>query len=599
MKRNRWIIVLAVLGFFVFTAFIFVTIIGLFLPDKPTVKQDTVLEIALTGLVTERYPRDAISRQLQGANVQLHDIRKALHMAQFDERIRGAYVRLSSPDFGWAKARAIKQSLQAFKSSGKFVTAYLNFVDERSYYVALAADTIFAQPYSFALINGFAAEVPFVKRMLNKLGVEPQVHNIGKYKSAGDVLKRESMSPAHREATETILADVHREFVDKVCEIRRIDRDTLEAVLQRGMFQTNESVAAGLVDDLKHESEVLDYIKTHVYGDKLDEPEQKQLNTLDIRQYARLSPADIGIGGGKKIALIYALGQIMPGSSGNHPINGRMLGADTFIHSVRAAVRDKSIEAIVMRIDSPGGSGQASDQIWAEIEEARKQKPVVASMGDVAASGGYWIAMNSDAIVAEPLTMTGSIGVVSALFDLSETYDKLGIDWETVKTHAHADMPTSKRALTDSEWQEFKQMNRQFYDYFVQKVADEREMSREQVEEIAQGRVWTGKRAAQLGLVDTLGGLDAARKVAMDKAGIAQEEKTQWVVFPKPKGLLESIFERLQSKVAKAWLHNDKDWQFLSELPPQMRALMHQASLFSRTRNGEVLALEPFVPDVH
>ncbi len=252
-----------------------------------------------------------------------------------------------------------------------------------------------------------------------------------------------------------------------------------------------------------------------------------------------------------------------------------------------------------MRIDSPGGSGQASDQIWAEIEEARKQKPVVASMGDVAASGGYWIAMNSDAIVAEPLTMTGSIGVVSALFDLSETYDKLGIDWETVKTHAHADMPTSKRALTDSEWQEFKQMNRQFYDYFVQKVADEREMSREQVEEIAQGRVWTGKRAAQLGLVDTLGGLDAARKVAMDKAGIAQEEKTQWVVFPKPKGLLESIFERLQSKVAKAWLHNDKDWQFLSELPPQMRALMHQASLFSRTRNGEVLALEPFVPDVH
>ena len=599
MKRGRGPLILFII--FILMAVMGVVIIFSIkaaLEDKPVVRSDSVLRLNLAGAVTEQFPRDAFSREFEGASLQMHDIREALKMAKADERIEGVYLRISTPGLGWAKAESIRRALLNFKESGKFVTAFMSMPDERAYYIALAADEVYIQPHSFAALNGLAVQVPFLKRMFNKLGMRPQVDNIGKYKSAGDILKRESMSPAHREATEAVLNDVYETFVQAVCETRELDRTTVEKALDDGMYRAEQLLELGLVDDVKYETEIIDLLKEKVYGEAAAKDDDKKLHMVYTRRYAKISPAEVGLGDGEKIALIYAIGTIMPGSSGHDPVNGRTLGSRSFNQMLRVAGEDDDIKAVVLRVDSPGGSGQASDEMWAAIEKVREKKPVVISMGDLAASGGYWIAMSCDAIVAEPLTLTGSIGVVSALFDLSGTYDKLGIDWGIVKTNPRADMPTDKRRLTADEWEEFKKLNRDFYQFFVQKVADGRDMTWNEVNEIAQGRVWTGRRAAEIGLVDSLGGLETALAMAKAEAGLEQDVRTQWVVYPQPKGFLDSLFEKIGVRFARHFAAADESWLLWQQLPRETRALVRQLTFLSRVHYGEVLALALFLPEI-
>ncbi len=595
-RRTGWMILLIAVGLFMFTGFIFTAILGMLLDDRPVVKKDSVLRLTLAGLVTEYYPRDAFGREFEGASLQMHDIRQALYMAKHDARIRGVYLKMAGPSLGWAKAQEIREALLDFRQSGKFVTAYMTFCDERSLYLALAADEIYAQPHSFAIINGFAAEVPFVKRSFAMLGIQPQVENIGKYKSAGDIWKRESMSAAHREATEALLQDVRDVFVDAVCARREIDGVIFESAMESGIFQAEELVAAGLIDSVMHEPEIVDLLKTKIYGQGKNRT--LRLSQIHVNDYARISPGDTGLGGGYNIGLIYAVGAILPGGNGHNPINGRTMGAGSVIHMLDLAADDDDISAIVLRVDSPGGSGQASDQIWAAVEKARVRKPVVVSMGDVAASGGYWIAMNGDAIVANPLTITGSIGVVSAFFDLSGSYDKLGIDWETVKTNRHADVPTTTRPLTADEWQQFKKFNRDFYNYFVQKVAEGREKTWDEAHEVARGRVWSGRRALGLGLVDSLGGLETALAIAKEMADIDVDARTQWRVFPERMGFVASLLDAIQVRAAAMMAVASPERQLSQYFAPEQRELFRQLELLSRIRNGEVLAVAPFLPDI-
>jgi protease-4 len=269
------------------------------------------------------------------------------------------------------------------------------------------------------------------------------------------------------------------------------------------------------------------------------------------------------------------------------------------VRYLRSAKKNKSIKAVVIRVDSPGGSSIASDEIWSEINSVRKTKPVVISMSDVAASGGYWISMDADAIVAQPLTITGSIGVVFTLFDLSGTYDKLGIDWETVKKGTHADMLTDKRAMTAEEWETFKKLTRDIYNVFVQKVADGRNKNWDEIDEIAQGRIWTGAAALNFGLVDSLGGLDVALKIAKEKAGIDLEAQTQWLVYPQPKGLVESVFDRLSIRVASLLARNNHDVALFKTLPPETKSILKRIAVMSRARGGEIMAVAPFIPEIN
>lgn len=597
-KRKGWIIFFVIVGLFMLLGVMFIFGIRAALEDKPIVKEDTVLRIDFAGLITEQYSRDAFGRELEGANLQMHDLRQGLEMAKADDRIRGIFLYVSGLDIGWAKAQEIRTELQKFKESGKFVTAYIFICDEIGYYLALAADEIYIQPQTFVELNGFASEVPFLKNMFNKLGMEPQVDNIGKYKSAGDILKRESMSPEHREATEALLADIYEEFVQSVSSARGIDRSELAKALENGVYQSETMRDLQLVDDLKYQTEVEDLLKQKIYGEEKTDSKELDLTVMNIRRYAKLPPEEVGLGKGSKIALIYAIGGIESGRGGHDPFFGRTMGSGEITRMLQDAEQDESVKAVIMRVDSPGGSGIASDEIWAEIEEVQEKKPVIISMSDVAASGGYWISMGADAIVAQPLTITGSIGVVSAFFNLSGTYDKLGIDWETVKTNEHADLGTDKRAMTEEEWQTLQKLNRDFYQFFVKKVADGRNMSYDRAEEVAQGRVWMGTRALEHGLVDSLGGLDAALAIAKDKADISVDAKTQWQVYPKPRGLFESLVERFNVAAAKFITGKNSDFVAWQNLPGEAKALLRQLSVMSRARNGEPMAFAPYLPEV-
>ncbi|MFQ5771253.1 MAG: signal peptide peptidase SppA [bacterium] len=597
-RRKGWIIFFIILGFFVFLGGMFILGIMAAFEDKPVVRKDTVLKLNLAGLVTEKFSRNAIAREFEGAHLQMHDIRKTLAMAKVDKRIRGVYLRISGPNVGWAKAQEIKNILLNFKESGKFVTAFMEACDEKSYYMALAADEIYLQPHSYAEFNGFASETPFLKRMFKKIGMQPQVDNIGKYKSAGDILKRDSMSPAHREATEALLDDIYEEFVRSVCEKRALERATFESVMDRGIYQSQEALEQNLVDALKYESEVVEILKEKVYGSESTDSKDRTLHTISVERYAKVSPEEVGLRKGSKIALIYAIGGIVPGKSGYDPLNGRNMGAQSIVSMLRTVKNTQAIKAVVLRVDSPGGSALASDVIWAEIEKVQKKKPVIVSMSDVAASGGYWIAMGSDAIVAQPTTITGSIGVVGAIFDLSGTYDKLGIVWETVKKGKHADMLTDKRPLTEEEWQVFKKNTYDIYQTFVEKVAEGRGKTWDEIHEIAQGRVWTGKRALQYGLIDSLGGLDAALAIAKKKAKIAADAPSQWIVYPQPKGLFESLFEKLSVRAANLFADKFQEWTVIQNLPSETKSLLAQIAIRRRFRNGESLAIAPYIPIV-
>jgi len=594
--RKILLTLLIVVGLVMLTSTVFIWGVKSALESKPVIHDNSVLRVVLSGAITERESEDAFSREFEGANGQLHEIRKALRMAAVDERIRGVYLRLSGPELGWAKAQALFRLLTEFKRSGKFVTAFIDYCDEISYYIAMAADRIYAQPYAFAAMNGFAAQAPFVKNAFDKLGIRAEVVNIGKYKSAGDLYKRASMSAAQREALEALLADITQNFVDSVSAVRGIDAGEFRELLNQGIFQVDGLAGAGLIDELKYESEVLELIKAEVYGEDDKHVQGRPLNMVGVGNYARISPEEVGLGGREQIALIYAVGAIMPGQSGHAPLSGRTLGSQSIIRMLQAARDNRKVRAVVLRVDSPGGSGQASDAIWAAVESVRKKKPVVVSMSDVAASGGYWIAMQADAIVCEPLTITGSIGVVSTLFDLSGAYDKLGINWETVKTAPLADFPTDKRPLTSSEWQQFKQMNRDFYQVFVQKVADSRGKSWDDIHAVAQGRIWSGERALRYGLVDTLGGVETALALAKEKAGIDAQTKIRWRVYPAPKGLLQSAIERLGVRMARSWQSNQETALTLRSLPEAARTALRLIGVAGFLPKGDVLALATDLP---
>lgn len=596
-RKGLWIF-LIIFGGFVLVGVTFIFGLRALIEEKPVVHQNSVLRIPLSGQVTEKFSRDAVGRELEGANVDLSEIRKSLQMARVDDRIRGVYMRIGGVNMGWAKARELRSYLQAFKTSGKFVVAFMNGCNEMNLYLSLAADETYLQPHAQAELNGFAAEIPFLKRMFNKLGIEPQVDNIGKYKSAGDIFKRESMSPAHKEATQALLDDIYEAFVTAVSDSTALTRQEFSQALDRGVYSAEELYDLKLIDGLKFETEVFDELKRKVYDADSTDVTGRRLKTIDVRRYAKIPLEEVGLDKGKQIALIYAIGTILPGSGGYDPLNGRIMGAQSVIRMLHSAEQNKKVEAVVLRVDSPGGSGLASDEIWSAIQQLRKKKPVIISMSDVAASGGYWISMGSDAIVAQPLTITGSIGVVSMLFDLSGTYDKIGIDWGLVKKGRHADMFTDKRPMTPEEWQVFKKFNRDFYQYFVQKVADSRGKSFAEIDAIAQGRVWTGERALRYGLVDTLGGLDAALAVAKDKAGIAPDEPTRWIVYPQPKSFFETLMEKLSVRILPSSGMKMRTSAYLQAVPQEARQLLQMLMLLADTKKGDAWALATQIPEV-
>jgi protease-4 len=451
-----------------------------------------------------------------------------------DPDVKGLVLRVGAVDTGWARLQELRDALLRFRRSGKPSWAHLEFAGNLEYLLATGCSKIAASPTAMLDVSGLAAEVTFYRGTLDKLGVEAQFEGVGKYKNAPNQYTETRFTEPHREQMEALVDGLFTQYVRGVAEGRSLAPKEVRALVDRGPFGAAEAKEAGLVDELLYRDEVESRL-----------PGSTRLNPARYVKGAR----GFGFDGRPKVALVYAVGTIVPGESQASPFGGGLVGSDTVIRGLRQAREDPSFRAVILRVDSPGGSGTASDAVWRELMLARRTKPVVASMGDYAASGGYYLAMGADAIVAQPGTITGSIGVFSGKFSFRGLYAKLGISQETVRRGRHATLFSSWDPWTEEERAKVRRLNESFYETFVAKAADSRKRTAAEIDAVAQGRVWTGEDALERGLVDALGGLDAAVRAARERARIPKGQEVQLVVLPERKGILEMLMERQEEDV--------------------------------------------------
>jgi len=562
-----------------------------------------ILAIELDGLVVERSPPDLLSAQFEGASLELHDLALALDRAASDDRIAGVYLHVGLPGYGWAKAEEIRVRLASFQESGKLVHAYVGPTNELGYYVALAADSVFLLPDGIMELNGFRAETPFIRGTLEKVGLEAQVEAIGVYKSAADMFRRESMTDESREVTRGILDEHYGRFVTAVTETRGVDGAAFRAAFDQGLYLSRQLADLGLVDGERYADDVRRQAIAAGRGVALDEIRDDELEDrfVGVGAYAHDLPDRRGPTQGE-VGLVYLIGAITGGESRYDPVFGRVMGAETVVDMLRDVAADEELDAVVLRVESPGGDAIASEEIWAAIEDLSKDLPVIVSMGDVAASGGYYIAAAGDRIVAAPTTLTGSIGVFGVLFNAEETWRKLGVSWDTVKTNPAADFPTMTRPLTETERETFRDVIADIYRSFVERVAEGRGMTEQEVDRVGQGRVWTGAQAVGQGLVDEVGGLDVALRFAKEEAGIDADAPVELHVYPAPEGLMD----RLRDAFALRSLGEGG-----AEIHGSVEQVMARAALVrladtltglaAALREGPMrpLAVLPYVPVIH
>ncbi len=502
-----------------------------------SVSRDSYLVLDFSGILTEERPTDVLGGALHSGRLTVKDLLVGLRRAATDDRIKALVVRLGPTSVGWGKADEVRRAVNRFADGGKPVVAFMEAVTDREYYVASAAPTVCALPSGLLLVDGLAAQALFMRGALDKLGIEPELVQVGRYKGAGEAFTRKTMSEPLRESLDAVLDDRYRDLVDAVSASRSLTAADTRDLFDAGPYTAREAVEVGLVDTLAYYEEIEDLLAQRTGAEGLTE--------VTLRDYLKASSPGIS-SGAPRVGLVYAVGQIASGKSRSSPFGGSTLGSETLVKALRDARENERIRAIVLRIDSPGGSGLASDAIWREIRRCVEHKPVVASMSDVAASGGYFIASAASAIVAEPSTITGSIGVIGGKFNMSGLYGKLGLHKEELARGKRALMFSENRGFSPEERQKLQAMMAAFYyDEFLPKVSEGRGMSVEEVDSVGQGRIWTGRQARELGLVDELGGLREAIDLAKKEAGLPPEQEVRLVQFPREKKFLEALLEKI------------------------------------------------------
>jgi protease-4 len=526
---------LALLIFCIIIFFIGLWIVGSALqPSKPDIGSKAVLVLDLSKEYREQEKENPIASVTSDPSNNipgLYDLVRMLHYAKTDSAIKGIYIKASDNGNGFASSEELRKAILDFKQSKKFVIAYGEAIDQKSYYVATAADKIYCHPNGGVDWDGFSVTLVFMKGLLDKLGIEPQIFYAGKFKSATEPLRVTRMTDANRLQTTDLLNDLYGSFLAQTAKARNIDTATLHQLAINGSIRTaNDAVHYKLIDGLKYDDEV----KAEISG-KLKQPAKDKINFITTGTYAMA--ADFRKNSGdNKIAIIYAQGDIVGGKSQDDEI-----GSDDFIDIIRKARTDDDVKSIVFRVNSPGGSSLASDAIWREITLAKKQKPVVVSMGDYAASGGYYISCNADSIFADAGTITGSIGVFSILPNLQPFFNnKLGITFDGVKTAPYADMGSANRPLTETEKRFMQASVDSIYNTFKHRVAQGRRAGMAFIDSIAQGHVYTGQRAINLKLVDKTGTLQDAVDCAARMAKLTTYHTKE---YPEKKSWLEQLMD--------------------------------------------------------
>ncbi|MDJ0842294.1 MAG: signal peptide peptidase SppA [Acidobacteriota bacterium] len=506
----------------------------------------------------------------------LYDYLAAVDAARTDRRIAGILLKVA-PGLGWAKAQEMRQALAEFRESGKWVVAHGQYWEEPEYYLASVADDVTMVPDSMLHLDGLQATATYYGDLLNKYGVSVHVEAYGEYKSYADSFQRGNMSEYDREATRNLLLRFESIFLDAVAESRGIPREAVKAVLDSAIYRVKEGEDKGLIDAAFYADELRKHLATRL---TLDKPEQVNLVSVEDWMMQARSP-----GYGEAVAIIYGSGAIQGGTGRRGLFGDEVLSSGDFIEDLRAARKDKRVKAIVLRIDSPGGSLLASDVIWREIRLASEEgKPVYASMGNSAASGGYYMAMGCDRIFAMPATITGSIGVVTMRFSYEELYSNLNVGVDVVKTSPGADFFGNHRELTEAEAAEFSRRTRESYETFVRKAANARDVSFEELDRVARGRAWTGIDALEHGLVDELGGLTRAVEAAAEKAGLSN-----YSVIRYP--LSESYFSMFSRDTLP--LSKIQEPGLAQFIPPELRFLGDLVSRNKQSRS-HTLAVAPY-----
>ena len=498
------------------------------------IPKNTVLVMRLEGRISEEAPQDTLSELAFGQRTAVADIVEALDRARTDSRITGLVVHVGQPVMGLAKMQEVRRKIREFNRSGKFCVAYLEFATNRSYYLASSCQTVMLMPRSVLYVRGLMTSTTFFRGTLDMLGVYPDLHHIGDYKNALNVYTEKKYSPPHREADLALLQDFQSQFLRGLGESRGMKPEEMERTISRGPFTSEEALAAKLVDRLGYADESRQLV---------EEKNKGRDSRLSLHEYLRRTKRK----GRSKLAVIYATGTILPGHSSESPWGGPVMGSETIAEQFRSVREDKSVKAVVLRIDSPGGAAFASEVIRREVEKTHNEKPVVVSMSDMAASGGYWIAMGADKVLAEPGTITGSIGVVAGKFNLMGLYEKLGLSKDHLETTANSTMDWPFQNFTPAQRESLLRLMNETYKDFVQGVAKGRKMEPAAVEKVAQGRVWTGEQARERGLVDGLGGFNAAIDAAKQLAKIPEQEQVTLIYLPKPKPLLDRILDLMES----------------------------------------------------
>ncbi|HWG57820.1 MAG TPA: signal peptide peptidase SppA [Candidatus Acidoferrales bacterium] len=501
----------------------------------------SVLVIDAEGSIQEQRTPNILDALTGGQAPVLHEYLDAIDAAATDSRITGIVVRIGPLSTGWAKLEEIRAHLLAFQSSGKPSICYLGYdgVGNPEYYLATACRQIWLVPSNPVDISGMMAEATFLRGTLDKLKIVPQFFHIAEYKTASNQLTEKKFTPAHREEVQSLLTDVFNRYVAESAQARHMPPAAFESILKSGPLLTGDAVRDRIVDRLGYWDQLEDYFRER----------SREWNPVSLARYSTLVHLNSS---GQTIAIVHASGLIASGSSENSPTGGLVMGGDSVASEIRALRDDSDVKAIILRIDSGGGSVVASEVIRREVQLARARKPVVVSMSDLAASGGYWIAAPATRIVADPDTETGSIGVLVGKLNIAGLYNLLGASTDYVATSDNATLFSDQQNFTPAQQAFIQRSLNDVYAQFTQGVAAGRHMSVAAVDKIAKGRVWTGAQAQRLGLVDDLGGIDRAIQVAKELAHIPAASGVSVVRYPREKSLFEQIFERQENPMSES-----------------------------------------------
>ena len=510
------------------------------LGPKGKVPSKTILEANFEERLLEDIPQTPQAKLMLTERHTVRDVVDALDRGSTDDRVAGLIAKIGETPMGLGQVQEIREAVQRFRAHKKFAIAFSETFGEfgpgnSAYYLATAFDQIYLQPSGDVGLTGIMIETPFVKGTLSKLGMSFHGDHRYEYKTALNALTETKYTAPHRESETALMNSWFSQIKDGVCQARQIAPDKFQSVVDAGPYLGKEAVDAKLVDGVAYRDEVYGQAKRKV-GDGAE------LLYLDKYLDRAGRPHDHG----KTIALVFGVGGVTRGKSDFDPVQGSQnMGSDTVSAAIRAAVADRKVKAILFRVDSPGGSYVASDTVWREVVKARQAgKPIIVSMGNVAGSGGYFVAMAADKIVAQPATITASIGVLGGKMLTSGFWDKLGLSWDEVHDGGNATMFTGTHDYTPAEWARFEAWLDRVYVDFTSKVADGRKLPKEKVLEIAKGRIWSGQDAKNLGLIDELGGYDTALRLAKKAAGIPENEEVKIEVYPKPKSFFETFIQR-------------------------------------------------------